>query len=143
MINLDQKAQELGQQIARLCSADTTARHALAVLQEQGIYAAVLYLVAKHKMEGAQIAGALVSSVAWLSPPVPELNALEASIRRCQESSGHDDKRKKEIAHVTAQALHLLPAVSKLCDDLNTMLLVKQFWEQALIYARYALTATA
>jgi len=98
---------------------------ALGVLQENGVYAALLYLYSRTE-KADQFAAekvreqllSLTSYVLDLSPPEKERSTVLASV-----------------------ALKFL--TDKICNDLDRLLLVKQLWEQTLIYARYGAKARA
>src|SRR6266700_5590704 len=117
----------LAAQTAHRIIADTTDGHkatdvdnlitkSLGVLQENGVYAALLYLYSRTEKADNFIAEKTREKL--LSPSLrselvlPELTSYDAST-----------------------ALKYL--TDSVCDDLDRLLLVKQLWEQTLIYARY------
>ncbi len=96
----------------RGAEVDNVATKALGVLQENGVYAAVLYLLSREREK--QIARAIDHEL-WvlLQSLQPEVGA----------KPGKEEEELKAIAAVTAR--------------LEDLLLVKRVWEQALIYTRY------
>jgi hypothetical protein len=114
-----------GAQDARKKAAalDNMATKALGVLQENGVYAGLLFLYAKGKDEYAQaLRESLLATLAHA-----ELASFGLSLPA--------DKDKSQWQAVGE---HL---TSKVCNDLETLLLVKQVWEQMLIYVRYGAKA--
>jgi hypothetical protein len=85
-------------------------------LQEQGVYAAVLYLYAKEKETGDAIAEALLGLAAKVTGQV------------LPNPGPADEGQRRRLQYVT----------DHVASSLQTLVLVKQLWEQALIYARYA-----
>ena len=91
----------------------------LGILQENGVYAALLYLYSRTDARNKPIA----------------------------------EKTREKLLSLTCQLLDLpeLPATNadtalkfltdKICQNLDTLLLVKQLWEQTLIYTRYGAKA--
>lgn len=124
MRNLDQLAAQTAQKIVEVSSPkelDTLATKALGVLQENGVYACLLFLASRSGKEEAiagiirkQLRDALATQEFDLQPP---------SI---------DDK----------QAL-LNFLADKIAGNLDNLLLVKALWEQILIYVRYGAKAKA
>jgi len=109
--NLDWHAAQAGQQIIKTTKTrrnngkeeeikandvENLATKALGVLQENGVYAAFLYLYSRSENE-------------------------------------------QHIAKPAEQVLKFL--TDAICNDLDRLLLVKQLWEQTLIYARYGAKA--
>ncbi len=128
--NLEQvaaaQAREAVSQAQQQSMADTLERvatKALGVLQEQGVYALVLYLYARPEREAEAarlVRGALFA--AWQAlPGVPsEVQAL------------HRDTPALKALHVFEK--HLLP-------DVRRLMLARELFEQTLIYIRYAARA--
>ncbi|GAB4155994.1 MAG: hypothetical protein Fur0021_23860 [Candidatus Promineifilaceae bacterium] len=115
-LNLDQKAAQYAQNIVNHGGSDieNPVTKALGVLQEQGVYASVLYLLAnKHR----QI----------LSPLYDLLRELPAF-----QSSPDLPQDAKDILKFYSD---------NVCNNLDTLLLVKDLYEQTLIYARYGAKA--
>ena len=131
MRNLDRLAAQTAQEIinntktfnnAKLeaTKVDNLITKALGVLQENGVYAALLYLYSRTEKADNFVAEKTREKL--LSPSLrselglPELGNYGAST-----------------------ALQFL--TDKICNDLDRLLLVKQLWEQTLIYTRYGAKA--
>jgi len=91
----------------------------LGVLQENGVYAALLYLYSRS-------------------------NATEKPIAKKTREKLLDLMKEFELS-VPANREEASPALKfltdQVCNDLDRLLLVKQVWEQTLIYARYGAKA--
>jgi hypothetical protein len=123
-LNLDLHAAETAQQIIKALvdqkivkaqDAENLITKALGVLQENGIYACALFLYASKEGRIADaVCNGLLQMTAQLGlSPVPQWKWQEG-----------------------------LKFVSeKICSDLDQLLLVRQLWEQTLIYARYGAKA--
>jgi len=126
MRNLDTLAAQTAQQIVadtRNCAAasevDSLATKALGVLQENGVYACALFLYSRTGKEKDKIA-----------PPMRrQLLALAAQEVLNRQSP--PDQAEKALRFVS----------DDIASDLDTLLLVKQVWEQTLIYVRYGAKA--
>ena len=105
-------AQRIVQDKATAAELENSLRRALAVLQEQGVFATILYLHVKEGDRGRNVAKCLFELLVKFVPggtaKVPE------------------DGR-AQLKFLTDQVL----------TDLQTTLLVKQLWEQTLIYSRF------
>ncbi|MCZ7571611.1 MAG: ferritin-like protein [Ardenticatenaceae bacterium] len=102
-------------------SADNTVTKAVGVLQENGVYACFLYLLAREKENG----GVVVEEM---------LNLLDGL------GFGWGRPTKNGQIDTTAEAV--LPHISdKVTVDLERLLLAKETLEQMLIYARYGAKA--
>ena len=124
MKNLDLLAAQAAQKII----ADTTKQKSgevenlitksLGVLQENGVYAGMLYLYSRTNATDKPIAMKtrenLLSLTSVLGLAAPESSNPSASLKFLTEN---------------------------ICNDLDRLLLVKQLWEQTLIYARYGAKA--
>lgn len=90
----------------------------LGILQENGVYAALLYLYSRTDTTNKPIAEKtrekLLSLTARLGLPESPNNNATTALKFLTES---------------------------ICNDLDRLLLVKQLWEQTLIYARYGAKA--
>jgi len=129
-LNLEQvaaaQAREAVRQAQQQGMAETLERvatKALGVLQEQGVYALVLYLYARPEREAEAarlVRGALFA--AWQALPgiAPEVQALRG------------DTPALDALHALEE--HLLP-------DVRRLMLVRELFEQTLIYTRYAARA--
>jgi len=121
MINLDLVAAEAAREIVRNLSSDKAkevealVRDTHGVVQENGPYAGLLFLLACKGDEDhvKKIRGALLSLLPKMG--VEPINGTPIDIL---------DKFGKQV-----------------CKDLDRLLLVKQLWEQTLIYARYGAKA--
>jgi len=127
MRNLDVLAAETAQEIIGGAKdthkpdpddVDNLVTKALGVLQENGVYAAMLFLLSRTgndqaiaKVVRARLLDLLIEKLAY---------------RQIQKNS---------------QAEILQSLTQQICQDLDTLLLVKQVWEQTLIYARYGAKA--
>ena len=123
MIDLDLESQKAAQSIARNCTEsrdilETVATKTLGVLQENGVYAAVLYTFTradKHKKAADAVRAGLLAMAPQLGLAAAPTHGRPADV----------------LAHVT----------ETVCKNLDRMLLVKQVWEQALIYTRFGAKA--
>ena len=116
-LQLDLEAARTAQQIVEdtikpAADLENLLRRALAVLQEQGVFAAILYLHVKEKERGPIVARNLFKLLVKF---VPGGTAKAPEDGRAQ------------LKFLTDQVL----------TDLQTTLLVKQLWEQTLIYSRF------
>jgi hypothetical protein len=135
MRNLDLLAAQTAQKIIadttdgqKAAKVDNLITKALGVLQENGVYAALLYLYSRSADEQSvarQIRLQLLhlTSELALKPPTDKQVG---------------DKEVVEDAPASA-ALQFL--TDHICGNLDRLLLVKQLWEQTLIYARYGAKA--
>ena len=125
MENLDRLAAEAAQQVIKETTqfksseVDNLATKALGVLQENGVYAATLFLCSRSGRE-KELAQAIQRALLGLSPH------LLAGRKAPPEGKAEDP-----LGFVTRHV----------ANDLDTLLLVKQVWEQALIYLRYGAKA--
>jgi len=118
-LNLDQLAAQYAQEIVKQGGADieNPVTKALGVLQEQGVYACILYLLAnKHHTILTPLYGLL-----------KELPGVAKSGKIPDEKTDS-----KDILKFYSDTI---------CADLDTLLLVKDLYEQTLIYARYGAKA--
>lgn len=120
--NLDRLAAERAQEIIRRTSGkkasdiDNTITKSLGVLQENGVYACFLYLLAKEKENSDVVVGEMLNLLdglgfGWGKPTNSEAEAV--------------------LKHLT----------EKVTADLERLLLAKETLEQMLIYARYGAKA--
>lgn len=141
-LNLDQKAAQYAQKIVTLAEEKGTQNNVkkpietlerlvtktLGVLQEQGVYAAILFLYSRSSDE-AKIAPAI----------------REPLFRLLQDTEAEHEIpifKDKDVPANGADAKTALVFYSQVvCDDLDTLLLVKELYEQTLIYARYGAKA--
>lgn len=138
--NLDWHAAQAGQEIIKTTKThwnkgkeeetkandvENLATKALGVLQENGVYGALLYLYSRSESEQ------------HLAKPI-RVQLLELT-RLLKLSPPPTGTKEKPVDVKAEQALKFL--TDDICDDLDRLLLVKQLWEQTLIYARYGAKA--
>jgi hypothetical protein len=129
--NLDLMAQRRAQQIVSTAMAgeldrgeaanqlDNVVTKTLGILQENGLYAATLFL--------------------WTRTRDVDRKAAEKIRMALLEVAGELTVGSDGKVRQPGEALKFLS--EKVCSDLDRTLLVKQVWEQALIYARFAAKA--
>ncbi len=122
--NLDLHAAETAQKIINEIVAKKTVKaqdaenlitKALGVLQENGVYACALFLYAS---KGGSVADSVCNGLLQMTA---QLGLSPVAQWQWQEG--------------------LRFVSEKICSDLDRMLLVRQLWEQTLIYARYGAKA--
>lgn len=126
MKNLDLLAAEAAQTIItettkpdiKATDVENVITKALGVLQENGVYAALLYLYSRSNATEKPIAEKTREKLLDLT------KALALSVPATKDAK---------------TALKFL--TDHVCNDLDRLLLVKQLWEQTLIYARYGAKA--
>lgn len=135
MRNLDLLAAQTAQKIIadttdgqKAAKVDNLITKALGVLQENGVYAVLLYLYSRSADEqpvARQIRLRLLhlTSELALRPPTDRQVGDKVVVENAQASA----------------ALQFL--TDHICGNLDRLLLVKQLWEQTLIYARYGAKA--
>lgn len=131
-VNLDYQAVRIAQEVIKqaqenagkgykLSDVENLITKTLGVLQENGVYACMLYLFSRNKSEK------VVSEIIW--------NKLfDGEILAMIDSSAPFDKKKD--VQKTFEFLS-----NEICSRLDTLLFVKRLWEQILIYARYGAKA--
>lgn len=117
--NLDQLTARYAQKIVKIGGADieNPVTKALGVLQEQGVYASILYLLANKQHNILKPLYELVGELPGLSG---------------NEKIPDEKTDAKEVLKFYSDTV---------CEDLDTLLLVKELYEQTLIYARYGAKA--
>lgn len=125
-VNLDQHAAWAAQQIinktkskCKKSDIDNLVTKALGVLQENGIYACTLYLLSRTNKTEKPIAQQVTPALFGL---------LEKPLNLGKPTGQRPDY----LAHISSDSI---------AGDLDTLLLVKEVWEQTLIYARYGAKA--
>ncbi len=103
---------------------ENLATKALGVLQENGVYAALLYLYSRSDKEQ------------HIAKPI-RIRLLE--LTRLLKFSPPTGSKEKPVDAQAEEALKFL--TDEICKDLDILLLVKQLWEQTLIYTRYGAKA--
>ncbi|RLC90210.1 MAG: hypothetical protein DRI37_02045 [Chloroflexi bacterium] len=125
MNNLDKRAAQTAQKIvaqtleSKSSEVDNLATKALGVLQAQGVYAATLFLYSRTGKADKAIAPVIRGELLNLVPPLAPGATAPA------------DEAQAALSFVTEH----------IAGDLDTLLLVKQVWEQTLIYVRYGAKA--
>jgi hypothetical protein len=121
MIDLDLESARAAQGIVKNCAAkdvlENVATNTLGVLQENGVFAAILYTLTRsgdHEKAAAEIRRGLLDMAPHLK--------IVACVQRTAPGI---------LDYLTASV----------CNDLDRMLLVKQVWEQTLIYTRFSAKA--
>ena len=124
MRNLDLLAAQTAQQIItdttsfKSTEVDNLTTKALGVLQENGVYAAILFLYSRS------------STDAKIAPSVRK-SLLGLAAQEVLSQPAPADQPQMALKFVT----------DHICNDLDILLLVKQVWEQTLIYVRYGAKA--
>lgn len=133
-LNLDQKAAQYAQSIvpAGIKSKDAKALEnlvtkTLGVLQEQGVYAMMLFLLSRSSDEKS-ISENLRPHLYHLLGELPPFRENEL-LKKLDKQSSVAEVLKFYSDHV--------------CDDLDTLLFVRELYEQTLIYARFGAKAAA
>ncbi|MGB9753838.1 MAG: hypothetical protein ACP5MD_00965 [Verrucomicrobiia bacterium] len=102
-------------------SIDNTITKALGVLQENGVYACFLYLLAREKENGSVVVDEMLSL----------LGGLFSEWKKPMRNGQSDLSSDVVLKHIT----------EKVTTDLERLLLAKETLEQMLIYARYGAKA--
>lgn len=90
----------------------------LGVLQENGVYACLLYLYSCSDQGNNDVCGIIRINL------INILDCLNKTPPKCEES--------KDLLRYFGD---------EICNDLDVLLMTKQLWEQTLIYARYGAKA--
>jgi hypothetical protein len=123
--NLDRLAAQCAQNIIRTTTdVENTVTKALGVLQENGVYACFLYLLAKEKSNSEKVVEEM-------------LNLLEGLGFGWEKPTSSNDPE-VVLQHITDKVTVNLEPV-----NLERLLLAKETLEQMLIYARYGAKAKA
>lgn len=127
MKNLDLLAAQTAQQIIqdtksqKSADVDNLATKTLGVLQEYGVYAATLFLYSRTSKTDKESARHIRQNLLSLTPPLTS------------QTSAPKDEAQAALKFVT----------DHIANELDRLLLVKQVWEQTLIYVRYGAKARA
>lgn len=127
--NLDFEAAQISQKILENCNLkeiETLSTNGLGVLQEQGVYALFLYLLAKNKL--TQNKDQSKESVA-AEKITTELSTSLALLDITIDTYNPKNKQK------------LMEEVAKIGNDLDRLLLAKAFLGQILMYTRHGAKA--
>ncbi|MCE7984165.1 MAG: hypothetical protein DYG89_23570 [Caldilinea sp. CFX5] len=121
-LNLDQLAAQSAQGIvaAGKAECEILITKTLGVLQEQGVYACLLFLFSRSSRQEKDLVAKIRPHLYALLKELPAFTASEIT----------DQNALKFFADTV-------------CADLDTLLLVKELYEQTLIYARYGAKAEA
>ncbi len=128
-MNLDFEAARTSQAIIKNTmdkqskSVENLVTKTLGVLQENGIYACMLFLCSRSNIE-KEIAKIIRSELLKIT------NFVEKISLNSDNSKEITDKEK---------ILEFL--TNNICNDIDTLFFTKQLWEQTLIYARYGAKA--
>ncbi|MGB8217994.1 MAG: hypothetical protein WCE94_11905 [Candidatus Methanoperedens sp.] len=128
-MNLDLESARSAQEIIKntysqkSSEVDNLVTKTLGVLQENGVYACMLFLCSRTSTADTAVAVKVRKELLTLT-----------------EKMGKKPPSKLEIQAVEIQAV-LSFLTSEICNDLDTLLFVKQLWEQTLTYARYGAKA--
>lgn len=125
--NLDFQAAKLSQQIIEetikenlidSSSVENLVTKTLGVLQENGVYACILYLQSRNNDKDTKISNSVMRNLFEMAKLI--------DIKPSVDSSSTD-----KLSFVS----------DYICKDLDTLFLTKQLWEQILLYARYGAKA--
>lgn len=133
-VNLDRLAAGTAQKIIQEtgAKAENLITKTLGVLQENGVYAAVLFLLSRTSDEKKMAEKTVVPKLVDLLAR-PELQALGVNYTGSMDFANEKNR---------SASMELLKHTSeRICDDLDRLFLVKALFEQTLIYARYGAKA--
>lgn len=116
---------------------ETLATKALGVLQSQGVYAMALFLFSRSGKESEETKMKAEERVAtqilsWLWPLREPYEALKNL-----QTNGNQPYTDKTFGEVNSAKNDMLKEWADLSCNLDTLLLVRDLYEQTLIYARY------
>ena len=139
-LNLDQKAAQYAQKIVKNGNGDAKGlenlvTRTLGVLQEQGVYAMMLFLYSRSEKE-QPIAQAVRESLRGLL----DMLSKEAGVQWKTEDNHVIPVPQSALQKQTAEEV-LGFCANVVATDLDTLLLVRELYEQTLIYARYGAKA--
>lgn len=134
--NLDQLAAQTAQKIINQTKdkAENLITKALGVLQENGVYAFVLFLLSRTSEEKKMAEEVVIPKLAEMLSR-PELESLQVQYEGSNGFANTEDR--------LATTEFLKHVSDKICADLDKLLLIKELYEQTLIYARYGAKAAA
>ena len=119
-MNLDLEAAKTAQEIiketkeSKASEVENLITKTLGVLQENGVYACMLFLYSRTSKSDKIVRKKLLGIA-----------------ERLVDDPENRDKSKNDLEFLT----------DNICNDIDTLLLTKQLWEQTLIYARYGAKA--
>lgn len=144
MHNLDQLAAQTAQTIVDRASnadaLDILATKTLGVLQENGVYACVLFLDSRTSAGEKELAGQIRDRLHELLDAALGPIQHNDEPRSAQQAGSSRARQERNSARTANDALRGRIA-DHVANDLDTLLLVKQLWEQTLIYVRYGAKA--
>ncbi len=120
-MNLDLEAARASQKIINITMKNTSSEvenlitKTLGVLQENGVYACILFLNSRTSEAEKKIS------------PVVQKELIDITKRVVKASTNNDNYEY---------------IMDDICSDIDILLLTKQLWEQTLTYARYGAKAT-
>jgi len=148
-LNLDQKAAQCAQKIIESAipkpdeakAVENLITKTLSVLQEQGVYAMMLFLFSRTSKEN-KISPHIRQQLYDLLQTLPAFTNIK--LPSAQETLdalaiGDNEGRKTKQVAEAKQALSFYS--DQVCQDLHTLFMVKDLYEQTLIYARYGAKA--
>jgi hypothetical protein len=121
-MNLDFEASKLSQEIVsnttnfKSSDVENLVTKTLGVLQENGVYACMLYLLSRDNEMSRCVVDSLLKMVELIEIKLPVT------------SSTKNEEILNSISYI-------------ICNDLDTLFLTKELWEQILLYARYGAKA--
>jgi len=119
-MNLDFEAAKLSQEIISKTiepsEVENLVTKTLGVLQENGVYACMLYLLSRDNEMSRCVVNSLLKMVELIEIKLPVTSST----------------KNEDI---------LISISNSICNDLDTLFLTKQLWEQILLYARYGAKA--
>lgn len=149
IVNLDKLSADFSQKILSLKeqkvekdkfvtpeSIEKICTSALGVLQEQGVYAGILFLLSKsgNKKEQKELSTDEFVACGIVANLINMLNTNELKEIGCAFANDWDDNPVKVNSCKTELLKHISDVVA---GDIKKLLLVKSLYEQTLIYTRY------
>jgi len=115
---------------------ENIATKTLGVLQSQGIYAAMLFLMSRSGKEGSE--DEMSPEERCATEIISWLYSLLSPEKFIENLPKYEDFRpEKKFGEVNASKTEILRVVSEITSDLKKLLLVRDLWEQILIYVRF------
>ena len=115
---------------------------ALGVLQSQGVYAMALFLLSRSGSESDKTKMSTEERVACeIMAQLWSLREPVEALKREASNSGAGGNGEIDYSGINEQKKDLLQKFADLTADLDTLLLVRDLYEQTLIYARYGAKA--
>ena len=151
-LNLDRSAAQAAQEIGKVIGQEVKNKKveakelenivtkALGVLQEQGVYAAILFLLSRSgdKTTLSKPESLIACYIVYHLLKLLSDSALESLgyryVFQPDKPEQVNNKKQDILIHLTK--------VNGLCDNLDHLLLIKEVYEQTLIYARFGAKAS-